>query len=234
MPLPKISSPLFDLSIPSKNTSVRARPFVVREEKILLLAGQSNSEREALLAIKQVVNNCVEDATFDINDLTIFDLEYMFVALRARSINNIVEINVTDREDGQVYPIRIDLDDVKLEVPEEVTKDINVNEDVILRLAFPKISAFENIPEGANSEDVLEVLVHNMLDCVFVGDEVTHFKDQPKQEIEEFLESLSVSAYKEITAFADSIPAVSYSTSYKNSKGSTQYVGLRGLQDFFT
>ena len=112
MALPKIDKPLFNLRIPSQNREVQSRPFVVKEEKILLTAQQSGQSKDIMMAIKQVLQNCIVEPDFDADDLTTFDVEYMFLKLRARSVNNVIEVSYRDNEDDKVYDFKIDLDEV--------------------------------------------------------------------------------------------------------------------------
>ena len=123
MALPKLDKPIFELEVPSQNRTVKARPFVVKEEKILLTAQQSGQEKDIVLGIKQVLTNCIQDASFDIDSLTTFDLEFMFLKLRSRSVNNIIDVSYRDNEDDKVYDFQIDLDTVEM----LKTKPINNN-----------------------------------------------------------------------------------------------------------
>jgi len=233
MALPKISAPLFDAVVPSTKQTIRLRPFLVKEEKILLLAAEADTEREGLLAIKQVVNNCIMEEGFDIDQLTLFDLEYLFIVLRARSVNNIVEMKVTDEEDGQEHKVMIDLDAVQIDVPKETTYDVQLADDVILRIKYPTLKTFETFPDNATAEQILESVVYGILDCIFVGDEMTSFEGQPEEEIREFLDHLPMKANQDITKFTDNFPTVYYDAKYKNSLGNEKVISLRGLQDFF-
>jgi len=126
MALPKIQSPTFEVIIPSINKTVLFRPFLVKEEKILLMAQQSNDDKDIIKAIKQVVNNCCLDDKLDIDKLATFDLEYLFLKLRARSVNNVVEILYKDAEDEKEYKFSINLDDVEVTMPKKSEKNIKI------------------------------------------------------------------------------------------------------------
>jgi hypothetical protein len=233
MTLPKIEKPLFELLVPSMKKSVKARPFVVREEKILLTAQQSGTEKDIILAIKQVLNNCIVDE-FDVDDLATFDLEYMFLKLRARSVNNVIKVSYRDNEDDKVYDFEIDLDEVELKIEDNISNIINVTETVGIKMKYPSVTILDNIPETENSSDVVEYLIKNCIDQIFDEENVYPAKDHSDEELNEFLDSLDIETFNKIREFFDNLPQMYYKMQYTNVNGNVRTIELTTLNDFFT
>jgi hypothetical protein len=154
MPLPKIDQPLFDMIIPSSGRKVTFRPFLVREEKILLIAQQSGNDSEIIRAIKQILNNCfIED--IDLNTFAIFDLEYAFLKLRAKSVNNVVKLAYRDTEDDEVYNFELDLDTIEIEMPKTINSKIEITKDVGMTMKYPSASITDRMKEFDNEVDLM-------------------------------------------------------------------------------
>ncbi len=234
MALPKLDKPLFDLEIPSKQTTVKCRPFVVKEEKILLMAQQAGQEKDIVLAIKQVLENCVQDPTFDSDDLTTFDLEYMFLKLRARSVNNVIEVSYRDNEDDKVYDFEIDLDTVEMMKPAEINNKIMVTDTVGIVMKFPSVKVLENTPENTSAPDLVEYLVRSCVDQIFDEDDVYLASESTEAELQEFIEGLDVQTFQKIREFFDSLPSLYHKLEYKNANGNERVIELKTLSDFFT
>jgi hypothetical protein len=143
MSLPKINHPLFKLTIPSIKKDVRFRPFLVKEEKILLMAKTAGNDADIILAIKQIVNNCAADA-INIDKMTIFDLEYLFLKIRSQSVNNVVEVSYRDFEDDKVYDFQVDLEKVTMKQPEKVSNNIKTGKNSGIILKYPEASLYED------------------------------------------------------------------------------------------
>ena len=166
--LPKLDKPLFELTVPSMNKKFKFRPFTVKEEKILLTAQQSGEDKDIILAIKQVVNNCCHDSSFDIDDLATFDLEYMFLKLRAKSVNNIIEVAYRDNEDDQVYEFKINLDEVQMiNMDSDSAKVISVSDTVGLKMKYPSVTIIDNIPDYEDPSEIIDYLVKNCIDYIY-------------------------------------------------------------------
>lgn len=234
MPLPKIDKPLFDLKIPSTGNTVQCRPFVVKEEKILLTAQQSGQEKDIIIAIKQVLNNCIQEPGFDCDSLTTFDLEYMFLKLRARSVNNIIEVSYRDNEDDKVYDFKIDLDEVEMLNDKEINNKIMVSEDVGMIMKFPSASMLDNIPEDIDPTDLVQFLIVNCIDQVFDADDVYPAAEETEEELNAFIDSLDVNIYNDIRDFFNSLPKLYHKLEYENSLGNKRTIELNTLRDFFT
>ena len=234
MALPKIDKPLFDIEVPSQGKSIKCRPFVVKEQKILLTAQQAGQEKDIILAIKQVLVNCIQDPSFDVNTLTTFDLEHMFLKLRARSVNNIIEVSYRDNEDDKVYDFKIDLDEVEMLKAKEVNNKIMVTDDVGIIMKFPSVTMLEGVPDDITSTDLVDYLVRSSIDQIFDADEVYLASESTDAELNEFIDSLDVESFNKIREFFDSLPSLYHKLEYTNSLGNTRSIELTTLSDFFT
>lgn len=234
MALPKLDKPLFDLEVPSQNKTVKVRPFVVKEEKILLTAQQSGQEKDIVLGIKQVLTNCIQDPTFDIDSLTTFDLEFMFLKLRSRSVNNIIDVSYRDNEDDKVYDFQIDLDQVEMLKTKPINNKIMVNENVGIVMKFPSVTILENVPDDIKSTDLVEYLVRSCIDQIFDENDVYLASETPEEELSEFVDSLDIETFTKIREFFDSLPSLYYKLEYTNALGNKREIELRTLSDFFT
>jgi hypothetical protein len=234
MALPKIDKPLFDLHIPSIDKNVKCRPFVVREEKILLVAQQSGQEKDIILAIKQVLTNCIQDPTFDVDKLTTFDLEYMFLKLRARSVNNVIEVSYRDAEDDKVYDFEIDLDKVEMLKGKETSSKIAVTDDIGIIMKYPSVTILDQVPDSINSADLVEYLVRSCIDQIYDSENVYPVSDHTPEEVNEFIEQLDIETFTKIREFFDNLPQMYYKLEYKNSLGNDRVIELTSLSDFFT
>lgn len=233
MPLPKLDQPIFEMLVPSQNKTVRFRPFLVKEEKILLFAQQSENERDIVLAIKQILQNCIVDK-FDVNTLCTFDLEYMFLKLRSKSVNNVVEVSYRDTEDNEVYDFKIDLDEVEIQIPENVSKNIEITDKIGIVMKYPSITLLDSAPDGASPLEMVEYLVRSCIDQVYDEEDVYFVAEQPKEEVDAFIDSLDVETYEKIRSFFNQLPRMYYKLEYKNSLGNDRLIEMTSLRDFFT
>tara|TARA_R110000822_G_scaffold12674_2_gene45621 strand:- start:611 stop:1321 length:711 start_codon:yes stop_codon:yes gene_type:complete len=234
MALPRIDKPLFDLKVPSLDTAIKARPFVVKEEKILLTAQQSGSEKDIILAIKQVLQNCIVEPTFDADTLTTFDLEYMFLKLRARSVSNIIEVSYRDNDDNKVYEFEIDLDTVEMLQDKPINNKIMINDEVGIVMKFPSVTVLEGVPEEISATDLVEYLVRSCIEQIFDADEVYLASDQTAEELSDFIDSLDIETFNKIREFFDSLPQLYHKLEYVNANGDERTIELTTLNDFFT
>lgn len=232
MSLPRIEKPLFELYVPSMKKSVKARPFVVREEKILLTAQQAGQEKDIILAIKQVLNNCIVEE-FDVDDLATFDLEYMFLKLRARSVNNIIDVSYRDNEDDEVYDFQIDLDDVELKVKEDISNIIMITDKIGIKMKYPSVTILDNIPDTEDAAGVVDYLIKSCIDQIFDEENVYPVSDHTDEELTEFLDSMDVEAFGKIREFFDNLPQMYHKLEYTNKNGNKRTIELTTLSDFF-
>lgn len=231
--LPKIQQPLFDLVIPSTEEKVMFRPFLVKEEKILLIAQEANSDVDMIRAMKQVVNNCVQDASFNIERITTFDLEYMFIKIRAKSINNIVTVSYRDNEDHEIYEFQIDLDEIELEMPKDVEKNVKVGTNVGLTMKYPGANLVDKLREFDNEVDLMTFFIANCIDTIYNDEEIFDARDHTEEELSEFLDELPVEAFDKIKDFFNAMPKLYHKLEYTNKLGNVRMIELKNIKDFF-
>jgi hypothetical protein len=232
--LPKIDKPLFKMTWPSKKKEVLFRAFLVKEEKILLIAQESKDDREVTLAIKQILNNCIQDSDFNPEELTTFDLEYMFLKHRAKSVDNIVKLSYLDGEDDKEYNLQVNLDTVELTYTEGHTNVIKLNDEIGIIMKYPTVDMLASLPEDANGYDLIDYLVKNCIEKIYDTETVYLPEDAEEGELDEFLGNLEVNAYKQISDFFDTMPRLEHKLTYTNSLGNERTVVLSTLRDFFT
>jgi len=233
MSLPKITYPQITLAIPSTKKKVRFRPFLVKEEKILLMAKLSDEESDILLAIKQVVNNCALD-DFDVNAISLFDLEYIFIQLRAASVNDTVQVSYKDNEDQKIYDFEVKLKEIKVDFPEKVDNKIKITDTSGLLMKYPNSSLYEDKEFLESGDDSFFQLILRCIDKVYDENEVYEASGYSKQELEEYIENLDIKTFEKIQNFMINQPKLSYVIKYKNSLGNDREIELTTLSDFFT
>lgn len=233
MALPKIDLPIFELALPSSGEKVKYRPFTVKEEKILLVAQESKDQTQEVLATKQVVNNCLIDK--DVSDLAMFDLEYILLTLRSRSVDNTITFNVIDPETKENVSLTLDLDTVSLLRDDAHSNEVAINGDYKLFLKYPTIDQYVAI----SSIDVNDPLVNyyimiSCLDYVASEDEVHYFKDHTKEEVDSFMEEVSGEVLKKIQNFFETMPRLRHELKYTNKNETEQTFVIEGMRTFFT
>jgi len=233
MPLPKIKHPIHEFTIPSTRKKELFRPFLVREEKILLMAKASGDQGDILRAVKQVVNNCAINKSFDIDKVAIFDVEYLFLRLRAVSINNMVKVSYIDNEDTEVYDFEIDLLKVEVKFPEKVDQIIKVNDKITIVMKHPPASLFDDKDFANSGEDAFYELILRCIDKIYEGDDVYDPSEYTKEEIEEFLNDLDVTIFEKIQTFMSKMPKLYHRIEYKNKNENDRIIELTSLADFF-
>lgn len=232
MPLPKIDQPLFDVIIPSTQQKVVFRPFLVKEEKILLIAQQSGNDTEIIRAIKQILANCIQDP-IDVDTLAVFDLEYLFLKLRAKSVNNVVKLSYRDTQDDEVYDFEVNLDDIEVELPAEVNSKIEISKNVGMTMKYPTADITDKMGEFKNEVELMTFFIINCIDTIYDEENLYAVSDYSEEEITEFLDSLSVTTFDKIRSFFESIPKLYHKIEYQNSLGNKREIELTNLKDFF-
>ena len=236
MGLPKIDMPLFETKIVSTGEKIKFRPFTVKEEKILLIAQETRESDQIILAMKQIISNCCH-ADIDADDLPMFDLEYLLLQIRGKSVNNTISFTVTDPDTNDPVECEIDIEDIKLNVPEGHTNIIPVDEDTQIVMGYPKLNEVSLFMEIGNPDiNQAEALFNVMLGCVesvVVGDEVQHLKDFSKEEVDGFLGSLPGEATVALKTFFETMPQLSYTLEYTNTNGDEKKMVLTGTETFF-
>jgi hypothetical protein len=230
MALPKIDQPLFDLVIPSTKSRVKFRPFTVKEEKVLLIAQESKETLQTVSAIKQIINNCVQD-DIDVDRLAIFDLEYILINIRSKSVSN--EVSFTIRDGKEEIPLTVDLDEIKVIETEGHSTTVRIRDNIALTMRYPDISSLAKLVNDTTStEDMFDIMLH-CIDMVAVGEEVYVLKDNTKEEQIEFVESLTSDTIQKIKDFFDTMPTVKHEIPYTLKDGTQKVFTLKGLDAFF-
>lgn len=232
--LPKIEYPIYKIKVPSLKKDHSFRPFLVKEEKLLLIAKESGNEADIFTAIKQVVTNCSLDKNLDINKLAIFDLEYIFLKIRAYSIDNIVKINYRDEEDNLLYNFEVDLNEVMVVFPEKVKNTIKISEKAGLIMKYPSASLYDDKDFLNIEKNHYFELILKCVDKIYFDDEIYEVKDISKNELEEFIENLKVDVFKQVNDFLTNSPRIEYVISYNNKNDKKKQIYLNSLNDFFT
>ena len=234
MSLPKISYPTYTIKVPSTKKNVKFRPFLVKEEKLLLMAKESENNSDILLSIKQIVNNCCLDENFDNEKMTIFDLEYIFIKLRAFSVDNIVKVSYKDEEDGQNYEFEVDLNAVEVEFPEKNENNIKISDTFGILMKYPSASLYEDKDFLNLEKDYLFELIIRCIDKIYEGDNVFEAKNYTMKDLGDFLENLDSKTFVSVQEFLMNSPKLLHVMKYKNSLGNEKEIRLSSLNDFFT
>ena len=232
--LPKIKHPIFEFVIPSTNKKESFRPFLVKEEKILLMAKTSEEPNEILRAVKQVVNNCALSKSFDVDRLAIFDIEYLFMQLRAISVNNIVKVSYRDNEDDEIYEFSIDLKEVKVQFPEKIDRVIKITDKMGIQMRYPSASIFDDKDFFGSGDDAFYELVIRCIDKIYDGDEIYDPTEYSKKEVEQFLDDCGIDTFEKVQLFMTNVPKLYHKLEYKNKNGNQRIIELTSLTDFFT
>ena len=238
MPLPKIATPTYELELPSTGQSINYRPFLVKEEKLLVLALETEDTKQITTAIKNVLKNCVLTKGIKVDQLPTFDIEFLFLNIRGKSVGEEIEVNIVcpDDEETQV-PITIDLDDIKVQRTDNHTNQIKLDKDLMMELKYPSLEQFikNNFDfNDANAMDQSFDLIATCIDKIYTADEVWAAADCTKKEIKEFLEQMNSSQFKEIETFFETMPKLSHKVKVTNPKTKVKSdVVLEGLASFF-
>jgi hypothetical protein len=238
MPLPKIATPTYELEVPSSKKKVKYRPFLVKEEKILIIAMESEDSNQIANAVKNVISNCILTRGIKVEELSTFDIEYLFLNIRGKSVGEEVEVLVTCPDDNETQvPTIINLDDIQVEVSEEHSRDIKLDDTLVLRMKYPSMNEFikNNFSMGGNiGIDETFDLISSCIEQIYSEEESWSAADSTKKELNEFLEQLSSKQFKEIEKFFDTMPKLSHTIKIKNPKTNVESeVVLEGLSAFF-
>jgi hypothetical protein len=233
MGLPKIDLPLFEAELPSSGKKFKYRPFTVKEEKILLVAQESNETTQEILSVKQVVNNCLID--MDIEELAMFDLEFVMLLLRARSVDNEIKFSITDPDTDESIELLLDVEEVKLTKDEAHTNQVKINDVYTLILKYPTIDDYIKTQQMDPTDPLINyVMMLNCLDQLVSDDEVHNFKDYQDEEIDGFVETFSGEVVKGIQNFFTTIPKLRHELKYVNKDGTPKTFVIEGMKSFFS
>ncbi len=236
MALPKIGVPTLELHLPSNNKLIKYRPFLVKEEKVLLLALESEDENQIKSAVKDVIKNCVI-SKIKVDDLPSFDLEYLFLKIRAAAVGEIITMNVTCLDDGETrVEVEINLNEVEVYRPEGHTNKIMLTEDLGMIMKYPSMDRFieaEFLDKQVKTEEVFDFIADS-IDQIFDTEEVWDSSTTTKKEMKEWVESLTTKQFEEIQKFYETMPKLRYQFSVTNpNTGKKSDYTIEGLQNFF-
>ena len=237
MPLPKIKTPTYELVLPSTGKKIRYRPFLVKEEKILIIALESEDVKQITTAIKDVIGGCILTRGVKVDKLSTFDMEYLFLNIRGKSVGEDVEVLVTCPDDNKTkVSVVIPLDDIEILKDPKHTKDIKLDDDLKMRMKYPSLSQFINSNFNPNEVGLKESfdLITSCIDQVYNEEESWSASDCSKKELTDFIEQLNSQQFKEVENFFDSMPKLSYTVEVLNPKTKVKNeITLEGLSDFF-
>jgi hypothetical protein len=240
MPLPKINTPTYELDLPSTGKKIRYRPFLVREEKILIMALESESMKQITSAIVQILSDCILTKGIKVSDLSTFDIEYLFLNVRAKSVGETVEVNVTCPDDGETQvKVEIMIDDIKIQKNEDHNSIIKLDDTLSMKMKYPSLDQFveNNFETNDDISDVNKSLsmIISCIDMVYDQEESWSTSDCTKKELEDFVEQMNTKQFKEIENFFTTMPKLSHTIKVTNPNTDVESeVVLEGLASFFS
>ena len=238
MPLPKISTPTYELVLPSSNKKIKYRPFLVKEEKILILAMESQDASTVAQAVKDVLSTCILSRGIKVDKLSTFDIEYLFLNIRGKSVGEAIEVMVTCPDDGKTQvPTSINIDEIKVNIDKEHSKDIKLDDQYSLRMRYPSMSEFIknnfSTPSDVTVDDTFD-LIASCVDQVYSEEESWAAADCTQKELSQFVESLNSNQFKMIEKFFETMPKLSHTVKVTNPNTKVDSeIKLEGLQSFF-
>jgi hypothetical protein len=236
MALPEIVLPTYELEIPSSGKKIKYRPFVVKEEKLLLLALETNDEKEIETAVRELLKGCIQ-TRIKLEDLALFDLEYIFLNIRAVSVGEVVEMNLTCQDDGETQVrYNLNLTDVKVSKPEGHSNKIMLSDKMGVIMKYPSFEEFVKISiigQSPTADSVVEIMA-NCIDQIFDGEDVYDSSTTTDKEFVQFIEKLTNKQFEDVQKFFDNTPTLEHTIKVKNpNTGVMNEVTISGLSNFF-
>jgi hypothetical protein len=238
MSLPKIDSPTYELILPSSNRKIKYRPFLVKEEKLLIIAMESEDMTQIANAIKQVLDNCIITKGIKIDKLSTFDIEYLFLNVRGKSVGETVEVLVTCPDDGDTQvPVTIALSDIQVQKDSEHSNIIKLNDEYYLKMRYPSLEEF--VRENFDADEIGQIeqsfdMIARCVEQIYNEEESWAGSDHTNEELMEFVEGLGSSQFKDIEKFFATMPKLSHTVKVKNpNTGIESDVVVEGLASFF-
>ena len=236
--LPKLTLPLFPITIPSTGLKTEFRPMTLKEEKILLIAQESNDVTQTILAIKQIISTCAPNLKVDL--LASFDIEYLLIKIRAKSMSNIFEFSFKDDETDEKIDAKLNIDDLQVYIPEGHSKTFSLSGDTVLSMRYPSIDDYrslvqsmsESTEKSITQQKMLDIML-NCIESIIVGDALYNLSKFTKEEISEFIDSMTVESVETIKTFFDTMPVLKYELKYVNKEGKEKTFVIQGLESFF-
>ena len=239
MPLPKINTPTFELTLPSTGKKIKYRPFLVREEKILIMAMESEDMSQITDAIVQIIGDCILTEGVKVQSLATFDIEYLFLNVRAKSVGETVDVNITCPDDGVTQvEMSIDIDTIKVQKTRGHKNIIKLDDQLSMKLRYPSLDQFveNNFETGEGNSEIAQSLsmITSCIDMIYNEEETWESADCTKQELEDFIGQLNTKQFKQIEKFFSTMPKLSHKIAVKNPKTKVESeVVLEGLASFF-
>ena len=238
MPLPTITTPSYELELPSTGKKIKYRPFLVKEEKLLVLALETENTKDISTAIKTVLKNCIQSRGVKVESLPTFDIEYLFLNIRGKSVGEEIEVNLIAPDDEVTsVPVTINIDDIKIQKKKDHTNKIKLDKTLMMEMKYPSLDEFvkNNFDfDGEVDMDQSFDLIASCIDKIYNEEEVWSTADCTKKEVKDFLEQMNSMQFKEIETFFDSMPKLSHSVTFTNPKTKVEStVVLEGLSSFF-
>jgi len=239
MPLPKISTPTYELELPSTGKKIKYRPFLVREEKILILALESEDEKQIATAVKNTLKDCIQSRGIKVENLPTFDIEYLFLNIRGKSVGEAVDLIITCPDDGETkVPVKIYIDEINVIKDKDHKQDINLDGNLTLRMKYPSLDQFVSsnfsFDDPAEDLDKSFEIIGSCIDVIFNDEDAWSASDVTKKELMTWMDGLNSSQFKEIEKFFSTMPKLSHTIKVTNPKTKVDNeIVLEGLQSFF-
>ena len=238
MPLPKIATPTYELELPSTGTTIKYRPFLVKEEKVLVIALESEDNKQITNAIKTVLRNCILSKGIKVEDLPTFDIEFLFLNIRGKSVGEDIEVNIICPDDEKTeVPVTIALDDIEVQKDDGHDSKIRIDDNIMMEMKYPSLDQFIKNNFDFNDKNAMDQsfeLIAACIDKVYTEDEVWASADCTKKEMKDFLEQMNSNQFKEIESFFETMPKLSHTVKVTNPKTKVKSdVVLEGLASFF-
>ena len=241
MPLQKINTPTHELVLPSTGKKIKYRPFLVREEKILVMAMESEDMKQVTTAIVDILNNCILTRGVKVEKLSTFDIEYLFLNVRSKSVGETVEVNVTCPDDGETQvQMEIDIDSIRVKKDKTHKSTVKLDDNLSMKLKYPSLNEFIESNFDASDTTRSEVtqsldMIISCIDMIYNEEESWSATDSTKKELSEFIEQLNTKQFKEIEKFFATMPKLSHTIKVKNPNTKVESeVVLEGLASFFS
>ncbi len=239
MPLPKVNTPTYELVLPSTNKKIKYRPFLVREEKILIMALETEDAKQITSSVIEILNACILTRGIKIEKLATFDIEYLFLNVRAKSVGESIDVNVTCPDDNKTtVEVKVDIDSIKIIKNKNHKDTVKLDDTLSLKLNYPSIEQFiENNFESSKGSEITTTLdmIISCIDMIYTDEESWNASETSKKDLEEFIEQLNTKQFRVIEGFFDTMPKLSHSIKVKNPKTDVEStVVLEGLAAFFS
>ena len=238
MPLPTVATPTYELELPSSGKTIKYRPFLVKEEKLLVLALESEDTKEISTAIKAVLKNCIKTRGVKVETLPTFDIEFLFLNIRGKSVGEDIELSLICPDDGETtVPVTISIDDIKMRTDEDHQKQIKISDDLMMEMKYPSLEEFVksnfDFSESPGVDESFN-LIASCIDKIYNEEEVWTTSDCTKKEMVNFLEQLSSKQFKEVEKFFNTMPKLSHEVKITNPNTKVESsVVIEGLASFF-